>query len=92
MTQGYGPAIDAQGNADCQTGQQGYPAGPFNGTPNRGDYDPTYAPANADPNDPAAIQDFDRNHAGGSHNVNANNNPGLSGPTFTGVDSLRDVP
>jgi hypothetical protein len=92
MTQPYGPAIDAQGNADCQTGQQGYQAGPFNGSPNRGDYDPSYKPANADPNNPSAIQDFDRNHAGGSRNVNANNNPGLSGPTFTGVDSLRDVP
>jgi hypothetical protein len=23
------PAIDAQGNADCQRGQEGYPAGPF---------------------------------------------------------------
>jgi phospholipid/cholesterol/gamma-HCH transport system substrate-binding protein len=25
----YPPAIDAQGNADCETGQQGYPNGPF---------------------------------------------------------------
>jgi hypothetical protein len=28
----YGPAIDAQGNADCQAGQTGYPAGPLNNT------------------------------------------------------------
>ena len=25
----YGPAIDAQGNADCQTGQRGYLDGPL---------------------------------------------------------------
>ena len=25
----YGPAIDAQGNADCQRGQEGYPNGPL---------------------------------------------------------------
>src|SRR4030095_6388427 len=25
----YPPAIDAQGNADCETGQQGYPNGPL---------------------------------------------------------------
>jgi virulence factor Mce-like protein len=25
----YNPAIDAQGNADCQRGQEGYPNGPF---------------------------------------------------------------
>src|SRR2546423_2460951 len=28
-TQPYGPAIDAQGNADCLAGQYGYPAGPL---------------------------------------------------------------
>jgi hypothetical protein len=27
--QSYGPAIDAQGNADCQGGQGGYPEGPL---------------------------------------------------------------
>jgi virulence factor Mce-like protein len=27
--QAYGPAIDAQGNADCQGGQAGYPEGPL---------------------------------------------------------------
>jgi hypothetical protein len=25
----YSPAVDAQGNADCQRGQEGYPNGPF---------------------------------------------------------------
>ena len=34
----YQPAIDAQGNADCQLGQNGYPNGPLNnGRYNRGD-------------------------------------------------------
>ena len=27
--QPYAPAIDAAGNADCQTGQNGYPSGPL---------------------------------------------------------------
>ena len=35
----YGPAIDAAGNADCQTGQRGYMEGPFS-TGNR------YSPSN----------------------------------------------
>ena len=38
----YGPAIDAAGNADCQTGQRGYMTGPFS-TGNR--YSPSEDPA-----------------------------------------------
>ncbi len=36
--QPYAPAIDAAGNADCQTGQNGYPSGPLpaTGTPEAG--------------------------------------------------------
>lgn len=81
-TQSYPPAIDAQGNADCQAGQTGYPAGPLNGPtpPRRG-----YGPANDNPN-------FDRNNAGTSHTVNQMKDPGLSGPTYTGVPNLRNVP
>lgn len=69
----YGPAIDAAGNADCQTGQRGYVTGPFV-TGSR------YAPSK----DPAK--------GGGSHVVFDSNFPGLSGPTFKGVPSLKDVP
>jgi hypothetical protein len=92
-TQTYEPAIDAQGNADCQRGQEGYPTGPLNGPIGRGQYDPTYRPHSVpNPADPNAVQAFDAGHAGGSHTVNQMNDPGLLGPTFKGVKQLRDVP
>jgi virulence factor Mce-like protein len=77
-TQPFAPAIDAQGNADCQIGNTGYIDGPL-ATGGR------YPPA---PDSP----DFDANHAGGSHVVADSDTPGLAGPTFNGVPSLRDVP
>jgi virulence factor Mce-like protein len=89
----YGPAIDAQGNADCQIGQTGFPSGPLNGPRDRGEFDPTYKPrAVQDPKNFDQVQEFDSKYAGGSHNITQQNYPGLVGPTFTGVDSLRDVP
>jgi virulence factor Mce-like protein len=75
-TQAYPPAIDAQGNADCQFGQTGYVEGPYN-VP-KGSYPPD-----------SAAGGFE---GGGSHTVNTSNSPGLSGPTFTGVPHLKDVP
>ena len=94
--QAYGPAIDAQGNADCQAGQTGYPSGALNGGPARVGYEPTNLPANAkDPSTPQgyqAFQAFEANFAGGSHTVQQMNDPGLLGPTFTGVPNLKDVP
>jgi phospholipid/cholesterol/gamma-HCH transport system substrate-binding protein len=86
-TMTYGPAIDAQGNADCQNGQTGYVTGPLNG-PTGG----RYPAASADPSDQSALNEFNAHHAGGSHTVNQMNLPGLSGPTFTGVKRLRDLP
>ena len=92
-TQAYGPAIDAQGNADCQIGQQGYITGPLNGSTTRGDYDPSYKPATvADPSDMEQVEEFSNNKAGASRTVNQHNTPGLRGPTYTGVPHLRDVP
>jgi phospholipid/cholesterol/gamma-HCH transport system substrate-binding protein len=90
--QPYAPAIDANGNADCQTGQNGYLSGPLpaSGTPQSGRYPPAKAGPNFNannPNDP-----FYLNQAGGSHNVVAPNTPGLAGPTYTGVPNLRNVP
>jgi len=97
--QPYGPAIDANGNADCQWGQTGYVNGPLP-SPNGADAG-RYPPADAstsdfDPNAPNPLTymkgDFFTNKAGGSHVVAAPNTPGLAGPTYTGVPNLRDVP
>jgi virulence factor Mce-like protein len=92
-TQAYPPAIDAQGNADCQVGQAGFLTGPLNGPTNRGDFDPTYRAASVqDPTSFTQVQAFDKNRAGGSHNVNQMNTPGLLGPTEGGVPNIADVP
>jgi virulence factor Mce-like protein len=80
----YFPAIDAQGNADCQNGQFGYLDGPLG----RGRY-PAHGPVSGDD---ANYTQFERNFAGGSHNVYSDNSPGLAGPTFTGVPNVRNVP
>ena len=76
--QPYGPAVDAQGNADCQTGQWGYLNGPLT---TNGRYPP--APSSAD---------FEDQRSGGSHVALSRDTPGLAGPTFTGRKSLKDVP
>src|SRR4051794_14492963 len=92
-TQAYPPAIDAQGNADCQVGQEGFLTGPLNGPVSRGDLDRSYAShAVSDPSSKSQNDDFQAHFAGGSHNVNQMNTPGLSGPTYTGVPNLQDVP
>jgi virulence factor Mce-like protein len=77
-TQPFAPAIDAQGNADCQIGNSGYIDGPLA----KGG---RYPPANDSPT-------FDQTAAGGSHVVADANTPGLAGPTFLGVPSLKSVP
>lgn len=76
-TQFYGPAIDAQGNADCQAGQTGYPDGPLNTT---GRYPPSPDPDRnggshvlLDPNTPG--------RAGGTHVSRR-----------LGIDNLSQVP
>jgi virulence factor Mce-like protein len=87
----YQPAIDAQGNADCQLGQNGYPNGALsNGRYERGD-----------------IQDASNSQglptpskfgkgANGALMPDDNNLPGLSGGTYKtrelGIDNLADVP
>jgi virulence factor Mce-like protein len=79
----YFPAIDAQGNADCQNGQAGYIDGPLG----KGRY-PAHGPVSADPN----YSKFNQQFAGGSHTIYQDNTPGLAGTTFTGVKNLKDVP
>jgi virulence factor Mce-like protein len=80
----YFPAIDAQGNADCQNGQFGYIDGPLG----KGRYAP-HAPI---PGDDPMYTNWSRMFAGGSHTTYLDNFPWLSGPTFNGVRNLRDVP
>jgi virulence factor Mce-like protein len=87
----YQPAIDAQGNADCQLGQNGYPNGALSNGP--------YSKGN--------IQDRSEEHglpipdefgtgANGAIMPDDNNLPGLSGGTYKsrelGIDNLADVP
>jgi virulence factor Mce-like protein len=76
----HDPAIDAQGNADCQIGQWGYPNGRY--TPG-GRYDPGVVPGTDIP-------------TGGNGGINARDLPGLRGGTYKsrdlGIDNLRDVP
>jgi hypothetical protein len=89
----YPVAIDSKGNADCEFGQHGFPTGPNNGPITRGNYDPTYKPrAISSPTNFNEAQTFDEKYAGGSHTVNADNLPGLRGPTFTGIKNLKDLP
>jgi virulence factor Mce-like protein len=69
---GYFPAVTADGDADCQVGQVGFPDGPLvEGSP--------YPPSN------------DPTKGGGSHVVLDSDLPGIAGPTFTGLDNLREV-
>jgi phospholipid/cholesterol/gamma-HCH transport system substrate-binding protein len=87
----YQPAIDAQGNADCQLGQNGYPNGALSNGP--------YSKGN--------IHDGSEEHglpipedvgsgANGAIVPDNNNIPGLSGGTYKsrelGIDNLADVP
>jgi virulence factor Mce-like protein len=89
----YPVAIDSKGNADCEFGQHGFPTGPNNGPITRGNFDPTYKPrAISSATNFNAAQTFDEKYAGGSHTVNADNLPGLRGPTFTGIKNLKDLP
>jgi hypothetical protein len=80
----YFPAIDAQGNADCQNGQFGFINGPLG--PSR------YKAHKSLPGDDPMNTNWSRKYAGGSHGVSVDNIPGLAGSTFTGVKNLRDVP
>ena len=75
----YWPAIDAQGNADCQTGQRGYLDGPLVS-------EGRYKPETWDPMTTRTAP------GGGSHVVLDSDYPGLVGPTYKGVPNLKDVP
>jgi virulence factor Mce-like protein len=79
----YQPAIDAQGNADCQNGQDGYPNGrliePF---------------ARSRPDTVGLLADG--TPAGGNAIISRSDFPGLAGGTYKarelGIENLKDVP
>jgi hypothetical protein len=84
----YGPAVDAQGNADCQTGQTGYINGPLYTSGNK------YAPADLAPGQ--TFKDWENTKGGGSHTTYDSNIPGLSGGSYVarrlGINKLSDLP
>jgi len=87
----YQPAIDAQGNADCQLGQNGYPNGALSAGP--------YSKGNIqDGSDEHGLPIPDEFGTGSNGAIvpDDNNIPGLSGGTYKsrelGIDNLKDVP
>jgi phospholipid/cholesterol/gamma-HCH transport system substrate-binding protein len=89
----YQPAIDAQGNADCQNGQDGFPN--FRLLPSFVRKNHQSSTPN-DPNDVTTGELTDGTPAGGNATVALSNYPGLSGPTYNSIKNkirnLRDVP
>jgi virulence factor Mce-like protein len=87
----YAPAVDAQGNADCQNGQYGYVNGPLNGPDVP--YKPSTLPTNASW---AQFNAWENSLAGGSHTQTNSDTPGLAGPTYVarrlGINNVKDVP
>jgi virulence factor Mce-like protein len=87
----YQPAIDAQGNADCQLGQNGYP----NGALNEGPYSTGNIEDHSDDHGLPIPGQFGTG-ANGAIVPPDNNIPGLSGGTYKsrelGIDNLADVP
>jgi hypothetical protein len=91
----YQPAIDSQGNADCQLGQNGYP----NGALNDGRYSPGDLIDNSDARGlptPGPLAAHVGKGGNGAIVPPDNNIPGLSGSTYRmrelGIDNLADVP
>ena len=85
----YNPAIDAQGNADCQLGQTGYPNGALG--PSR------YKRGNIqDASNAQGLPIPGEFGTGTNGAITENNLPGLSGGTYKtrelGIDNLADVP
>jgi virulence factor Mce-like protein len=84
----YGPAVDAQGNADCQTGQTGYINGPRYNSGHA--YGPAALPPGGD------FKTWEATQSGGSHVVLDTDLPGLVGPSYVarrlGINNLKDVP
>ena len=84
----YDPAIDAQGNADCQRGQNGYLEGPL-----RSDVRAAYDPQRDTVDSGTPTTEWYRTRAGGSHVVLGGDTPGLAGGTYVarrlGIETLQ---
>ena len=85
----YNPAIDAQGNADCQLGQTGYPNGAFG--PGR------YKPGNIKDGSNAQGLPIPGEFGSGTNGAITDNNlpacpAGPTGSRELGIDNLEDVP
>jgi virulence factor Mce-like protein len=82
----YLVSIDAQGNADCQLGQVGFPRGPLHAVNTR------YGPGNVGGGNPITDP---VTGSGGNYTITSNNFPNLHGPTYMtgplGINSLQDV-
>jgi hypothetical protein len=82
----YNPAIDAQGNADCQIGQVGWMKGPLT---TGGRYGRGIIPGSVDAQHPHGID------SGASWAVTDNDLPGLRCGTYVtrrlGIKNLKDV-
>jgi ABC-type transporter Mla subunit MlaD len=87
----YSPAIDAQGNADCEVGQWGMPDRLH---PSWGRYGPE--PIERENPTIEEINEWSSEHAGGSHGQSLSDAPWVAGPSYTGqragVRRLEDVP
>src|SRR5436190_1874761 len=86
-----GQAVDAQGHADCEAGQTGYPDGPLVKSGSK--YPPSDLPTNASSDQ---FKAWENAHGGGSHVAWDRDTPGLAGPSYVtgrmGIHSLSDVP
>jgi hypothetical protein len=89
----YFPAIDAQGNADCQNGQNGYPNGRLLASFVRKDHQGSVP---NDPNDVVLGTLPDGTPAGENAAVLISDYPALAGGTYKsrqlGISNLKDVP
>ena len=84
----YQVAIDAQGNADCQLGQVGWPRGPLALGRTR-----ATRPGNVGGSNPLTDP---VTGSGGNYAITSSNFPGLHGATYftqkLGINTLQDVP
>jgi virulence factor Mce-like protein len=95
-TQVYQPAIDAQGNADCQLGQVGWVRGPIlDVEPEQARFGRAADEEVTQHQNATPSEEWYKNEAGGTWTSLGGDTPGLAGNTYVGrklgIRSLRDV-